>query len=190
MCPRKITRGLLATLVLALASLAGCSSQKSVPARPASDATTLSIVSQRDLAAVPGGSPQRTVLNWWRLTQFKVVQDGLAQFTPAARRQLEKAGYPTFVIGSLGPWLRNGQPQIQHVDVVNAKHAVVYTQTVFKVPLGNDLVRHNVDVLAFALERRRGAWLLSDPSWVIAQANSLRQAQLAAQRNAARRGPG
>lgn len=153
-----------------------------------SNARALAIVTHADVVRQPNGSPQRTVFNWWRLTQFNAVADGLAQFTPAARSRLERAGYSEFVSRVLQPWLRYGKPTVQRVDFDGPDRAIVYMQTEFNVAVGPDLVQHNDDVLAMALQRLGKKWFISDPAWVISRARTLGDQVLAAQRRAQQRG--
>ena len=181
------TRGrsrIVAALVVAAVSVTGCSSEKAVAPPPATNAQLTALVTQEELNATPPGRPWRSALTWWRLTQFKLVREGLALFTPRARRQLKSAGYETFVPTVFGTWLRTGRPQFQRVNLSDPTHAILYMQTIFNVQTGPSGVRQDIDFLAFAMEKRNGKWLLSDPSWVIAQANNLRDAQAAARRNA------
>jgi hypothetical protein len=183
----KLTRARLGALAmvacLAIAS-SGCGGgDERVSSAAMSNGSALSLLTQADVKATPANSPQRTIMTWWRLTQYKSVQDSLREFTPAARRLLIRAGYEALIVRWFGPWLRNGRPRIERVDT-DGGHAIAYMLTTFNAPVGADLVRHDVDSLAIALDRRNGRWLISDPSWVIQQATTLRLAEDRAQQAA------
>jgi hypothetical protein len=179
---------LAAVLAGAVVAVSGCGKdEKSVGPTPADNTQAVALVSDRDIAATRKDSPQRTVLTWWRLTQFKDVKDGLNQFTRTVRRTLIRADYPTIVVRYLGPWIRNGKPRILRVERPGFNHAVVYMETRFNVPVGTDLVRKDLDTLAMAVDREDGRWLISDGSWPLAQGNGLREAQVLGQRQQARR---
>ena len=180
----------LGALVLAV-TVSGCGTDTTVPRAPLNNTKTLALVTPQDIARTAPGSPQRTVLTWWRFTQYTVVDDALALFTPKARTSLERAHYRTTAVQNFGPWIRNEKPQIGRVEYPHRDHSVVYMKTVFNTPVGHDLVRQFVDTLAFSLDRRGGAWLISDPSWMISQTAQIRGAAqtVARARRQARRRP-
>jgi hypothetical protein len=182
----------LAVLAAAVVLVSGCSEEKKAPPAPAKNPEVTALVTDRDIAATRRGSPERTILQWWRLTQFRAVEDGLTLLTPAARAEAERSGYSVLVVRWLGPWLSTGRPRIERVQKFGRDHVVVYMETTFNTPVGTDLVRKQVDTLGFALDRSSGGWLISDPSWIIQQANTLREQQEDAKRaarDAARRAP-
>jgi hypothetical protein len=171
---------LLAVLAAAVLFVSGCSDEESVPPRPVS--TPSAIVSEEEIAATPEDSPERTILVWWRLLQFRAVEDTLDLYTSDALRELRAAGYRKLVVRDLGPWMRTGKVRFLNTDYPRRDHAIVYMETVFNVPVSDDLVRKDVGTLALALDRVRGEWLLSDPSWAIVRAASLRDDAIAARR--------
>ena len=174
----------LAIVAAVVLFVSGCSDEESVPAEPVS--TPSAIVSEEEIAATRKDSPERTILVWWRMLQFKLVEDSLDLYTPDTRRQLRAAGYRKLVVRDLGPWIRTGKVRFQNTDYPRRDRAVVYMETVFNVPVSDEVVRKDVDTLALALDHVRGEWLLSDPSWMIVEAASLREDAIPARRRQTR----
>jgi hypothetical protein len=173
----------LALLATAAVVATGCSSEKKAAPADAGVAA-LSLVSDRDIAATPRRTPERTVMTWWQLAQYRDVNDSRALFDAPSRAELDHAGYSVLLVRYLGPWIRNGKPQITRVKKTDPKHVIVFANTTFNVAVGTDLVRHNRDVVSFSLDRSHGFWYISDPSWVLETAGGLRDQALAAQRAA------
>lgn len=174
----------LALLATAAVLATGCSSQKKAPPADAG-AVALSLVTDRDVAATHRRTPERVVMTWWQLAQFRDVNDSRALFDAKSRAELDHAGYAVLLVRYLGPWIRNGKPRIIRVQKVSPTHVIVFAETTFNVPVGTDLVRHNKDVVSFSLDRAGHSWQLADPSWVLQTAGGLRDQAQAAQRAAA-----
>jgi hypothetical protein len=181
---RAMLSGLAAATVLV--ALAGCSSETAVAPAPVNNTKTLAVVTPQEIARTPPGSPQRTVLTWWRLTQNLVVRDAVRLFTPAARRELARARYPLYAVQWLGPWLQSGRARVTGVEFPRRGHAIVSLKTTFYEPVANDLVKHIDGVAALALDHRREGWLISDPSWILRTAYNIRAAQSATTRRTPR----
>ena len=159
--------------IAATLALGSCGTDTRVPPRALNNTATLSLVSAADVNRTPAGSPQRIVLTWWRLAQVRVVSDSLALFTPRAQAQLKKAGYASLLVNYLGPGLRTGRPQVQRVEYPGRRHALVFLRLTFRQPVSLDLFHEYVEPLALPLDRTRGGWRLSDPSWMIEHAKTV-----------------
>jgi len=164
--------------VAAALALASCGTDTGVAPQPVDNSATLSLVSRAEIVRTPPNSPQRTVLTWWRLAQFTVVHDSIALFTHAAQAQLRKADYAGVLVDFVGPWIRNGRPQVQRVEYPTRRHALVFMRTVFREPISLDLFHVEATPLALSLDLTRHGWRLSDPTWVIDRGKSLHSASV------------
>jgi hypothetical protein len=174
----------LALLATAAVVATGCSSEKKAAPADAGVAS-MSLVTDQDVAATPRRSPERIVMTWWQLAQYRDVQDSRALFDAKSRGELDHAGYAVLLVRYLGPWIRNGKPRIIRVQKIGSNHVIVFAETNFNVAVGTDLVRHNKDVVSFSLDRAGRTWQIADPSWVLQTAGGLRDQARAAQRTAA-----
>jgi hypothetical protein len=174
----------LALLATAAVVATGCSSEKKAAPADAGVAA-LSIVTDHDVAATRRHTPERVVMTWWQLAQYRDVNDSRALFNAGSRAELDRAGYAVLLVRYLGPWIRNGKPRIIRVQKVGPNHVIVFAETTFNVAVGTDLVRHNKDVVSFSLDRAGHTWQIADPSWVLQTAGGLKDQAQAAQRAAA-----
>ena len=129
---------------------AGCGSEP--PATVSRSAFLLPLSAVRHL---PAGSPQRSLLAWWRALQ----SGDRAGVRAALPRGAEGALANLPALASVGVRLR---PSIVDVER-HGRRAVVYTEMVVRRPIGTPRLAPAVRIpQAFALERRGGRWRLRD----------------------------
>ena len=147
---------LLALGAGALVGCAGIGTDDDVRVR----VTGPALVSKKQIAALPEGSPARTVYEWWRSIQFDnpIVAAGfyskeLGITTRTIERQLE--------FGAAAQNL-NARPHLVGTDMVDADHAIVNVllENIARNPNGR--IDKNQTARAFNLVREDGEWKLAE----------------------------
>jgi hypothetical protein len=147
---------LLALGAGALVGCAGIGTDDDVRVR----VTGPALVSKKQIAALPEGSPARTVYEWWRSIQFDnpIVAAGfyskeLGITTRTIERQLE--------FGAAAQNL-NARPTLVGTDMVDADHAIVNVllENIARNPNGR--IDKNQTARAFNLVREDGEWKLAE----------------------------
>jgi hypothetical protein len=121
-------------------------------------ARELSIVTRREIASEPPGSPARAVLELWRAVQYRDAQAGIASLTPAPPRNLRPT-FEQFFVSSGATWFSVLSPRI--VDVQRrGRIAAVRTEIVRTKRLGRLLERERDATVRLELVNVRGLWKL------------------------------
>jgi hypothetical protein len=171
-----------AAVVALTLGVVGCgSNEDGVDAGGGENTDQLQLMSARQVADAPAGSPQRAIFSWWRFLQYRNARDSLALFVPEARSGLTDIGYAALLFRDFGPWAERVRPLVRSVDR-SGDHAVAYVTLVIKDPIGPELVRTSHDYVALSLDRRGGRWLISDPSFFAQQSSVLRDLRLKRER--------
>jgi hypothetical protein len=163
---------MLTTLAcVALAAFAAGCGDEDPPAQPdlreqAKEAT----VTRADIRKAPNDSPEETLLTWWRLTQFRSTS-ATEQFTPEAAAELEQADYDRLAFRYLGPWLATAKPEIDEVqsDDDTANLFLTLSGPAYLSPTKATIELARVD----------DEWLISDPTFMLEQAQLLREQEVA-----------
>lgn len=155
----------------ALALVAGCGDEDQ-PAQPDLRAlANRAIVTPTQIERAEADSPERAVLKWWRLTQFRSPA-AVGLFAPEARNKLEDAGYARLSYRYLGPWLATVRPEFDEVRI-RGDSAIAFVRLVgppYISPTNASLT----------LSRVGDEWLLTDPTFMLEQALILREQEAAA----------
>ncbi len=172
----------VAFLAVALAAtVPGCGSDDDrVDPEVVGNKKTLSVVSPEMIAKAPPGSPQRTVLRWWRLMQYRAAPGALKLFTPEVQARLRKTPYEATVYCDFGPWLKHVRPKISGVDRKGGE-AIVTLDIVIRQPVGPELYRQSADLVGMSLRRTRRGWRIADTTFFVRQSLVLRKDRLKGQ---------
>lgn len=160
---------LLACLAAAVLA-AGCGENELPPQPDLRQLAKEATVTRAEIRKAKEDSPEEALLTWWRLTQFR-APSAISSFTPEAAQQLEAANYDRLVFRYLGPWLQTARPEIDEVQVDgdSANIFLALSGPAYLSPSKATLELANVD----------GNWLLSDPTFMLEQAQLLREQTLA-----------
>ncbi|MEA2429458.1 MAG: hypothetical protein QOF37_3086 [Thermoleophilaceae bacterium] len=156
-------RSALAALVVA-AALTGCGS--SDPAAGVSAKIfheSLQLIPATEIARQPPQAPFRALLEWWRLAQYRDAAGALQHFTPAAR-QAVRAGFGSLIYNDFGPWLQHVRPALLRSETSGSKTTLFLELSIREV-LSPTVVRNRSDYVAIPMQRVRGQWLISDPTF-------------------------
>lgn len=166
----------------------GCGSSKSngLPAQVQNSVSQLQLLTPSDVQQTPPDSPERAVLEWWRLMQFRSATDTLRLFVPEKRSRLMRAGYATLVFLDFGPWLSHAKPRIVSVERAG-KRAIVFVQVQVVEPVGGKLLKRSEFPVAMSTDRRQRQWLLSDTTFFLEESQVLAQGRLKAEKSRSKR---
>jgi hypothetical protein len=165
---------ILACVALGVAA-AGCGDEEPAPPPDLNKQAKKSTITREDIRKAPKNSPEEALLTWWRLTQFR-SPSAIDRFTPEAAAELEDANYDQLAFRYLGPWLGTVQPKIDEAQTDDASANLFLTLT------GPAYLSPTKATVEFA--RVDDEWLISDPTFMLEQAQLLREQDLAT-RNAA-----
>jgi hypothetical protein len=169
---------LFAAAFVATAVLGGCGSDdERVQPEVVGHRKTLSLVSARMIAETPAGSPQRTLLRWWRLMQFRAADAALELFTPEVQARLRKTKYEDMVYRDFGPWLKHARPRVVGVDRERDR-AILRVDLLARHPVGAELYRETSELVAVSMERTREGWRVDDTTFFDMQSRILREGRL------------
>jgi hypothetical protein len=132
------------------------------------------LVSATDLRRLDETSPAYALMIWWRDTQFNDRVGYLSHLTRAIRLRLDQSQVDR-QLPILAAGIRTAKPRILSTDFA-AGDAVVYTEIVFRQPIGATRYVTTTRPQAFHLARVGGTWRLSDTSF----ADSMTAAALSA----------
>lgn len=164
---------MLAAAVAALALVAGCGGEDQPAQTDLRALAKRAIVTPTQIERAEADSPERAVLSWWRLTQFRSPA-AIGLFTPEARKKLEDAGYAQLSYRYLGPWLATVRPKFDEVRIRgNSANAFVRLVGPPYISPTN---------ASLTLRRVADDWLLTDPTFMLEQALILAEQEAAAAR--------
>jgi hypothetical protein len=156
---------------LSLILLAGCgssgndTSSSSVPPLPQARDLSAMVLTSDDVNRAPAGSPNRTLLTWWRAVQFRDI--------PSAKQEYANGvdvGDLEHQIASLSPPLSASRPSVVDTsETGNAAKLYVIVQT---LPLGatgavrGGRTRAVETPVVFRLVKQGDTWKLADNSYL------------------------
>lgn len=152
----------LAAFLAIVALVAGCGGSSST--NKPSTAKVEQLISRREVAAKPPGSPQRALFAWWREAQYANGSAFFGAFVPSIQANLltrkNLAGELTY----FGRSIRSAKPKILYVDAGKTQ-ATLFTKLAFRQALGSKRFVTNTVPQAFTFARVRGRWLLADSTF-------------------------
>jgi hypothetical protein len=142
---------------------------------------TSNLVSAAEINAMPAGSPQRTLLQWWRYIQYNELTDFVSLLATPLRQQQIRSGQAAADVAGASGALNSARPHITQVTY-NGDRATIFTQIVIRQAVGATRYVQVRTPQAFALVRQGGAWRMADDLYVQLQAETANRAALAATR--------
>lgn len=170
----------ITALVVAVtcALLAGCGSGGS--SARAIQTPPFAILSAQQVDAAKAGTPDRTVLSWWRYMQYRSASNALLLFTPSLQAVLmQDTSYQNAVYSLFGPWLAHVQPTITSVSQSHNR-ATVYVRGRVAQASGRTVAQSGDVYIGIALTHGSGGWQISDDSFFNGQVAVLEQASATA----------
>jgi hypothetical protein len=123
------------------------------------------LLTEKDVAEYPEGSPERAFLRWWQAAQYGDFRAYLDGFARSVRRQLEGSSIAKRNLNRLSGGIRVARPEI--VDVVTESDGVtLYTEITYRQPIGTSHYVTTTQPRAFSMVREQGSWRLVDDSFV------------------------
>lgn len=168
MLPRRAL--ILLACIPILGFAAGCGEDEVPPPPDLEELADKASVTKEDVRKAPEDSPEEAILTWWRLTQFRSPQ-ALDLFTPEAAQELDEANYQELAFRYLGPWLALARPEIEDVSEQDGS-ATVFVN--LSGPAYLSPTKATLDLV-----RTEDGWLFSDPTFMLEQAQLLREQELA-----------
>jgi hypothetical protein len=175
----------LSAVCVAMLAIASCGGENRT-GELTTNTKALQLVRASDVNRQLAGSPERAVLRWWRLLQFRNASESLAAFTPGVRAQLRRSGFQDLLFQDFGPWIQRASPRIVGTELSGGRASVDLEITV-NDPVGIDLVRRSRQFAGLTLDRVGGQWLVADSTFFLQQANMLRRARLQSEQDQTRR---
>jgi hypothetical protein len=154
---RSATALAAASLCATLASGCGGSATLTAQEYPAA---AEQLVSASDLGRIDPASPGYAVMAWWRDAQFSDAAGYLSHLTRRVRLRLSTEELER-ELPILAGGIRTAKPRILSAELVGDS-ATVYTEIVFRQPIGASRYVTTTRPQAFRLVRARGRWRLSD----------------------------
>jgi len=164
---RRLSIVALFLAIPAVGLLAGC---RRGTVAPNSIPVNENLVTNDDIRAAPPGSPQRTLLKWWRAVQYEDLTGYLKLLSPSLRQQRTSDRRAQsdiqFARGTFIP----AKPKILASDI-NGNSATVYARIYVRQPVGVSRTYTTSYPQAFAFVRRNGSWGLADDLYIEQKAN-------------------
>ena len=183
---RRATSTLSLALVAVALAVAGCADDDDGLGGAVANTEALALVGPAEVRSAPVDSPRRTVLEWWRLMQYRNPGEAIQLYEPSVQRRLRSGGFDRLVHRDFGPCIARARPEEVRVER-RGNEATVFMQVMVKQGIGPDIVKRSQELVALPLARIDGRWRLSDASFFLGQADILRRDRLRAEREAARR---
>jgi hypothetical protein len=159
------------TVAAALTSCAGSPD----PAGPVSSKIqreSLQLISPAEIESKPQDSPNRALLEWWRLAQYRDAAGAVQLFTPVARKAVNP-GFATSVYNDFGPWLQHVKPRVLKAET-NGAQTTLFLELSIREVLSPSVVRDRKEYVAIPMQRAHGKWMIADASFYLANAQRLR----------------
>lgn len=141
---------------------AGCGSGHLAPRGPFGKAEQL--LTPREVAAAPSGSPQRALVTWWRAAQFADRPGFLRALAPAVRRTFERRARLDHDLIVFGEFIRLARPHVERVRREGPR-AILATTVAFRTPTGGSQFLTSKRAATFILVRSHGRWRLADTAF-------------------------
>lgn len=163
--------------LLAAIAVAGCGSgPPDREDRAETSRRAKQVVTKDQLERTRAGSPQRTVLLWWRNLQFRNPSGALELLTEAARAEVER-GFATALYRDVAPWIEYARPHFLDVRHEGSR-ATVFLEVRVNQVIGPETVGTTEEPVALPLVRRGREWRISDAGYFRRNAERLRAARL------------
>ena len=132
-----------------------------------------SVLSAKDIARYPAGSPARRALEWWRSLQFRNARSALRAFTKEVRAELLHENTTSSWRTSLDRGARC-RPTILNTEV-DGDRATVFMRLLVVEPVGDSAYRRRDEYLALPMLQVKSerTWFLADSSFLVGQAQVL-----------------
>jgi hypothetical protein len=153
--------GVIVALVLASTGCGG--GGEAAPA--SSPGPSEQLLSRKDVGKYKGGTPERALLVWWRAIQYGDFSAYLSGFTKDVRIALRASARAKRDLNYLSGALRVARPKIVGVEA-GAGGVTVYTNISYRQPVGSSTYTTSTQPRAFSMVFQRGAWRLTDDSFV------------------------
>jgi hypothetical protein len=123
------------------------------------------LVTREDVESLPSGSPERTLLAWWRHAQFAELTGYLSYFAEDVRRKLEDSKDIREQLPRFASSISLAKPEILEVER-EGERATIFTIVHFRVPVGLTRFITTKRPQGFALIREQGEWRFLDDLFV------------------------
>jgi hypothetical protein len=123
------------------------------------------LVTREEIESLPEGSPERTLLTWWRHAQFAELTGYLSYFAEDVREELEDSESIRKQLPRFASSITLAKPEILEVER-DGDRATIFTIVHFRVPVGLTRFISTKRPQGFALVRENGEWRFLDDLFV------------------------
>jgi hypothetical protein len=135
-------------------------------------------VTAADIQRWPAGSPEQTLMIWWRAIQYNDLTDYLNLLSGPVFLQRTHDNKARTELPPVSGSLVRSKPEITNVEITGTT-ATVITQIATREPVGTTAFVVNRSPQAFAMVKDQGVWRLADDLYVENQARLIMAAQKA-----------
>lgn len=160
--------------LLAVALIAGCGGD-SKPPPPGTPSAAEFLIDQKVLDEQPKGSPEETLMNWWRSMQYNDFDGYLEQLSAPLRAERSQDKKAKGEIALVSGELVRAQPQVVNVEKAG-NHATVFSRIAIRQPVGASRYTTSSTPQAFTLVREGGKWRIAEDFYVENRARIIEEA--------------